>query len=127
MPEETNDTVQEPESTDAVVLPTVSDEDVQRLFAESLNPRVQAQLKDGILSPMLLAELLNVRPQMIYQYIGKGKITAVQLNNTQKKVVRIAEARRFAREYLSRKQQRDFDATVKAAQVQAQLRGEVSA
>jgi hypothetical protein len=71
--------------------------------------RMQEQLEHGVINPILLARYISVRPQMIYQAIRDGKLTAVDFNNTQKKFIRIEEAIRYASRYLNRKQQRDLE------------------
>jgi hypothetical protein len=71
--------------------------------------RMQEQLEHGVINPILLARYIGVRPQMIYQAIRDGKLTAVDFNNTQKKFIRLGEAIRYASRYLNRKQQRDLE------------------
>jgi hypothetical protein len=71
--------------------------------------RMQEQLEHGVINPILLARYIGVRPQMIYQAIRDGKLTAVDFNNTQKKFIRLAEAISYASRYLNRKQQRDLE------------------
>jgi hypothetical protein len=71
--------------------------------------RIQEQLEDGVINPILLARYIGVRPQMIYQAIRDGKLTTTSTNNTQKKFIRIGEAVRYASLYLNRRQQRELD------------------
>jgi hypothetical protein len=72
--------------------------------------RIQEQLAEGGMNPILLARYIGVRPQMIYQAIRDGKLTAVTHNNTQKQFIRLAEAIAYAAKYLDRKRQRDLEA-----------------
>jgi uncharacterized membrane protein len=76
---------------------------LQDLATNVQNTRFEAQAAEEVVNPIVLAELLGCRPQMIYNYIRKGKIQAVQHNNTQKLVITLDEAQRFANEYLTRK------------------------
>jgi Mn-dependent DtxR family transcriptional regulator len=71
--------------------------------------RLRIQVDDGVVSPIILARYLNVKPQMIYQAIRDGKLTAVDYNNTQKKFVRLTTALEWAAKYLTRKQLRDLE------------------
>src|SRR5215469_14990502 len=48
--------------------------------------RIEEQLRQEVISPIILARYINVRPQMVYQAIRDGKLTAVDFNNTQKKL-----------------------------------------
>lgn len=92
------------------------------------SPKIQArfaeQSAEGIVNPIVLAELLEVRPQMIYNYIRKGKFSQAEadsstgFNTTQKKVIDLREANVFAAAYVGRK-------AAKAAKVEAELLGEV--
>jgi len=70
--------------------------------------RLQIQVDANVISPIILARYLNVKPQMVYQAIREGKLTAVSWNNTQKKFIRLPEAMRWAAKYLTRKQLRDL-------------------
>jgi len=78
--------------------------------------RFRAQYDEGIVNPVVLAALLKVRPQMIYNYIKQGKLPE-QYNETQKMVIPWATAVEFARAYLNRK-------ATKAAKIAAELQGE---
>jgi hypothetical protein len=75
---------------------------------EDLN-RIESQLRDEVIAPILLARYIGVRPQMVYQAIREGKLTAVDLNNTQKKYIRLNEALRYAARYLTRRQARELE------------------
>lgn len=78
--------------------------------------RFNKQAEDNVVNPIVLAELLGCRPQMIYNYIRKGKIASVKDNNTQKMTIEIHEAQRFANEYLTRK-------ALKQIRIQEELAG----
>jgi hypothetical protein len=82
---------------------TVSETVLDEVASEQRNTRFQMQASEGIVNPMVLADVLEVRPQMIYGYIRKGKIPTVSYNNTQKKVIPLTAARDFARLYLQGK------------------------
>lgn len=87
---------------------------------QALVARYEAQKAEGVINPIVLAGLMGVKPQMIYNYLRKGRLTEVQgavgTNNTQKKTIHIGEANTFAGQYVERKAQ-------KAAKVQAELEG----
>jgi hypothetical protein len=107
--EETEEMVSEP------VLVTV--EDVAKLMSESTDPRLQEQLAQSIVNPIVLAKMLGVKPQQIYNRIRAGKIATVTQNSTQKIVIPIAEAQRFAANYMDRKARSQ-------AKLEAELAGE---
>ena len=107
----------------------MNEKSVLEELAESADPKVAArfhtQAKEGLVNPIVLASLLNVRPQMIYGYIRKGRFTqegASSINNTQKITLRLDEASQFALSYISRKEALEEK---KKAKIQAELRGEV--
>lgn len=86
--------------------------------------RYHAQAKEGLINPIVLAQLLDVRPQMIYGYIRKGKFTqenAFGVNNTQKITIRLDEANQFAAGYVGRKTAR---AEEEGERIKAELAGE---
>ena len=93
-------------------LAQTADSNTQTRFAE--------QSAQGIVNPIVLAALVGVRPQMIYNYIAKGKLSEVLpdsttgANNTQKKVLDLREANTWATAYLEKK-------AAKAAKVEAEL------
>lgn len=82
-------------------------------LALKATPKVQARFAEqsaqGIVNPIVLAELVGVRPQMIYNYIGKGKLSEVLpdtkdgTNSTQKKVLDLREANTWATAYTAKK------------------------
>jgi hypothetical protein len=98
---------------------------------ENVQKRYAEQKANGVVNPIVLAALLSVgsedpvRPQMIYNYLRKGKFTevegAVGENSTQKKVINLDEANTFAKQYHERKTEREAK---KAAKVEAELAGE---
>ena len=98
-------------------------------LAEQADAKIKAryaeQREAGVVNPIVLAALLDVRPQMIYNYLRKGKFTdvaeAVGENNTQKKVIHLDEANTFAQGYVDRKVERE---TKKAEKIAAELAGE---
>jgi hypothetical protein len=59
-----------------------------------------------VISPYVLAQFLDVRPQMIYGYIKEGRIKSVRDNNTQKLYIEEEEALRFAYKYLENRARR---------------------
>lgn len=83
-------------------LATTADKNTKGRFAE--------QSAEGIVNPIVLAALVGVRPQMIYNYIRKGKFTQPELdsetgsNSTQKIVLDLREANTWATAYLEKKQ-----------------------
>jgi hypothetical protein len=90
--------------------------------------RFEEQSAQGIVNPIVLAELMGVRPQMLYQYISKGKLPVLEgheqpvgTNSTQKKVIDLAVANAFAEGYLSRKVEREAK---RQAKIEAELAGE---
>ena len=118
----------------STALTTLDELSTQEHVSETTKARYAAQKAEGIVNPIVLANLLDVRPQMIYNYIRKGKFTASHdengnpinehvfgTNNTQKKVIALDEANTFAQGYLDRKVAREEK---KAAQIEAELRGE---
>jgi|SRR5215469_10421854 len=108
------------QTTDEAVQPITEDQLLSELRAKNYrnlgleNPddldRIEEQLRQEVISPIILARYINVKPQMVYQAIRDGKLTAVDFNNTQKKFIRLNEALRYAAKYLTRKQLRDLEA-----------------
>jgi hypothetical protein len=92
----------------------VTPEDVTSQMKSSNLPRLGEQLGEGVVNPIVLAKFLGIKPQQVYNRIKAGKIETVQHNSTQKIVIPIEEATRFAASYLDRKAR-------KAAQVEAEL------
>jgi hypothetical protein len=92
---------------------------VQKRFAE--------QAAEGVVNPIVLAQLVGVRPQMVYNYISKGKFSQAEdafgTNNTGKKVINLDEANTWAQGYLDRKVTRE---TKEAEKVAAELAGETT-
>jgi len=89
--------------------------------------RYEEQKEQGIVNPIVLAALLGIRPQMIYNYIAKGKLTdkseAIDKNSTQKKTIDIVEANTWANSYLAKKVEREEKAK---AEIEADLAGETA-
>ena len=86
--------------------------------------RYHAQAKEGLINPIVLAQLLEVRPQQIYGLIRKGKFTqedAFGINSTQKITIQITEAEKYAAGYLGRKVAR---AEEEQLRIKAELAGE---
>ena len=73
-----------------------------------------------VISPYKLAELAEVRPQMVYNYIKSGKIK-VSANSTGKKEISKTEAERWVNEHRAAQKAR---AIKKAQKVKAELKGE---
>ena len=89
----------------------------------STKARFAAQASEGVVNPIVLAKLVGVRPQMLYQYIAKGRLPIVEgveagvgTNSTQKKVIRLAVAEAWVNGYLGRKADRAIRA---AAELEA--------
>lgn len=69
--------------------------------------RLRIQLDQwNCVSPYVLAQFLEVRPQLIYGYIKEGRIASVRDNNTQKLWIEEEEALRFAHKYLTNRAKR---------------------
>lgn len=96
--------------------PLVTEERVRELMAESKNERLKAQVANGIVNPIVLADFLDIRPQMVYNYIRTEKIKARREEITQHIVIDLDEAVRYAQKYLNRQAE-------KAAKIQAELAG----
>jgi hypothetical protein len=92
------DNVDEPE-----VEETTAERLVRELKEKFATERVGIQFEQGVINPIELAKLMGVRPQMIYQDIRSGKLTAVKHNNTQKLTIERSIAIEYASRYLDRK------------------------
>ena len=68
--------------------------------------RLDKQLADNVINPILLARYVGVQPQMVYQYIRDGKLPLTKANNTQKLFIPEASAFAWAAMYLNRKRLR---------------------
>jgi hypothetical protein len=95
----------------------VTTEDAERQLLGSGLDRLLKQQEQGVINPIMLAQAIGVRPQMIYNYIRQGRIASVTDNNTQKKTIAWSVAVDFAQKYLNRK-------AVKAAKVERELAGQ---
>lgn len=71
--------------------------------------RLDEQLDEGVINPIILARILGIKPQMVYQAIRDGKITTLPKNDTQKYRIRVEEATRWAAVYLTKKAVRNLD------------------
>jgi hypothetical protein len=102
--------------------PSSALEELAKTASKPTRERFAEQAKEGVVNPIVLAALLGVRPQMIYNYLRKGKFSevegAVGQNSTQKKVIRLDEANAFAQQYSTRKIERETKA---AEKVKAEL------
>jgi len=102
------------EADAAVAVPVPS---LEELAKAHHNDRFELQAENKVVNPIVLADLLDVRPQMIYNYIRKGKITTTErTNSTQKITIPLEVAQAFAQAYLLKK-------GLKAAKIQAELAG----
>lgn len=82
----------------------VSVEEVSTMFDEQGHPRYDLQKVNEIVSPVVLAQLLGIKPQMVYNYISKEMIKGVKDNSTQKIVIELEEALRWSAKYLNKKE-----------------------
>jgi predicted transcriptional regulator len=92
--------------------------------------RFEEQKASDIVSPIDLANLMGIRPQMVYNYLSKGKFKTGdeerdaqinKYNNTQKKVIDLETAVIWATNYYGRKVEREQKA---AEKIEAELKGE---
>jgi hypothetical protein len=100
--------------------PLVTYEQAEQVLLSSKNPRMRAQYEQGIVNPIVLADAVGCRPQMIYNYIKQGKILAkdqIGENNTQKIVIDWVFAVGWVQRYLNKKAEQQ-------ARIEAELRGE---
>jgi hypothetical protein len=102
--------------------PLVDTAEAERRLLSRPIARLLEQKEQGIVNPIVLAEAIGVRPQMIYSYIRQGKIKSsdkggVRTNNTQKIVIDWDEAVAFAQRYLDKKARQQ-------ARIERELRGE---
>jgi len=70
-----------------------------RRAPENVQSRYASQASEGVVNPIVLAEIMGVRAQYIYNLIRKGKLEAVKHNNTQKLVIELETAKAFALNY----------------------------
>jgi hypothetical protein len=109
--------------------PLVTYEMAEKILLESKNPRMRAQYEQGIVNPIVLAQAVGCRPQMIYNYIKQGKIRTINQtdpagdaagiaeNSTQKIVLEWEYAVGWVQRYLNKKAE-------KQAAIEAELRGD---
>jgi hypothetical protein len=69
--------------------------------------RLSVQIDEGVINPIMLARLLGIVPQQVYQAIAKGKLPAMTDNDTQKRRIKFDDAVRWAANYLDRKDLRE--------------------
>jgi len=70
--------------------------------------RLEVQISQDVISPIMLARLLDIVPQQVYQAIAKGKLHAMVDNDTQKRRIKFDEAVRWAAAYLDRRDLREL-------------------
>ena len=104
---------------------TLSYEAAEQVLLSSKNPRMKEQYALGIINPIVLADAVGIRPQMVYNYIRQGKIktqdvedTGVSTNSTQHIVIDWSTAVIWVQKFVGRKVE-------KQERIEAQLRGEV--
>ena len=97
--------------------PEVTAEEALAYIIQQGTPRLLNQLNVGVVNPIELAKALDVKAQMIYNYIRSGRIKGAYLNDTQKLVIPSDSAAEFASSYLSRKARAQ-------AKIEAELAGE---
>jgi hypothetical protein len=116
---ETEDNMQDQEEAPVAQVVTAAEllaELAQKHFPESNNlksgdeQRLEAQMAEGVINPILLARILGIQPQYVYAAIASGKLPTIGENDTQKKRIAVREAARWAAMYLTRKAQRDLAA-----------------
>lgn len=100
---------------------STSDPNTYRRFVE--------QHEQGVINPIVLAKVMGIRPQMVYNYISKGKFSVVdesgelvashaKQNSTQKKVLDFEEANTWATQYFERKVERETKAAELAGETE---------
>jgi hypothetical protein len=65
--------------------------------------RLAEQIKDGVVNPIELGRWIGVNPPRIYGDIRAGRVEGVTDNNTQKIVIRLEEAMRYAAKVLGKR------------------------
>jgi len=102
-------------------------DEAEAVLLTSKNPRMKVQHAEGIINPIVLADALGIRPQMVYNYIKKGKIQTLDLNaerpgvtenSTQHIVVEWSVAVRWVQMFMGKRAARQ-------EKIEAQLRGEL--
>jgi len=88
----------------ALTVPTLAE-----LAEEKHVDRFGKQAENDVINPIVLATLVGCRPQMVYNYIRKGKIAGAKDNNTQKLVIPLQAAQAWADSYLRGKAQKLVD------------------
>lgn len=95
--------------------------EAEKFLKDNASPRLKVQIETGVVTPIAYAEVLDVRPQMIYGYIRTGRIAARKTPDTQKLVIDFNVAVDFAAKYLTDRQEREEKREAKLA---AELAGE---
>jgi hypothetical protein len=93
----------------------LTDDDVLNKLKQRGTDRFLEQVENGFVNPIEFARALDVKPQMIYNYITKGKITTI-MSSTQKKQIVLQDAVEFAKQYMQR-------AIDKQERIEAELAG----
>ena len=104
--------------TELIVDAPVLDEEatLSRLLKQGTE-RFANQVSVGVVNPIELAKAMEVRPQMLYNYIRGGRLIARTTEDTQKIVIDVDVAVGFAQKYFNRQIERQ-------AQIERELRGE---
>lgn len=100
-------------------------EEAEQVLLSSKNPRMKEQYALGVISPIVLANAVGIRPQMVYNYIRQGKIRTLEdsphegvtTNSTQHIVIDWEVAVLWVQKFVGRK-------VDKQERIEAQLRGE---
>jgi len=92
----------------------VTDEEALAYLKEHGSTRLNQQMEQSVVTPIELAKALDIRPQMIYNYIRDGRIASRKTPDTQKIVIPLEVAQAYVATRLNK------DAA-KAKVVQAQL------
>jgi hypothetical protein len=96
----------------------VDEAKAEAFLLERGTDRLREQHSNGVVNPIELAKALNVRPQMVYNYIRDNRIKSSR-NDTGKIVVAWGEAVAFAQRYLNRKEQTAAKAAAQLASANA--------
>jgi hypothetical protein len=87
------------------------------LKSDGASERFKAMVEAGVVNPIELAKAMDVRPQMLYNYIRNGRLQARLTADTQKFVIDLDVALKFAQRYIGKQ-------LAKQAQIERELRGE---
>ena len=97
------------------------DVQAEEYLLEHGTDRFHGMWDSGKVNPIELAKALDIRAQMVYNYIKGGKIEGVGQNDTQKVTITNDGALAFAQKYLNRKAVKEAKEQEKIAR---ELRGE---